>query len=348
MDVAIIAAARFPIAEPFAGGMEAHTHQLADALAERGHEVTVYAAGGAGRFRTRAMIAADFEPSPRSRLDVAAGPCDRLGEHHSYLDAMVDLATAGHDLVHINAVHHLPFACTSLLPARSTATLHSPPTPWLESAIGIAHRRRNPPRLASVSESNANAWRDVPIERVIPNGVDVERWCQGPGGDGAIWTGRVVPEKGPHVAIAACRTAGLALRIMGPIHDRAYFDELIAPQLGPDVEYVGHGTHAELIDAIGQASVAVVTPLWDEPFGLVVIEALACGTPVAALARGAMSELVDAEVGALATDLDQLPGAIGRAVTRDRGACRQRAMARHSAVRMVDAYETWFDEVIAS
>jgi glycosyltransferase involved in cell wall biosynthesis len=135
---------------------------------------------------------------------------------------------------------------------------------------------------------------------------------------------------------------------MGPIHDQAYFDELIAPQLGVEVEYLGHGTHTELIDAVGHASVAVVTPLWDEPFGLVVIEALACGTPVAALARGAMTELVDAEVGALATDLHQLPAVIRRAATRDRNACRWRATSTHSAVRMVDAYEAWFDKVIAA
>jgi glycosyltransferase involved in cell wall biosynthesis len=202
--------------------------------------------------------------------------------------------------------------------------------------------------LASVSRSNADAWHGIPIERVIPNGVDVHRWRQGPGGDGAIWTGRLVPEKGAHVAIAACRAAGLPLRIMGPIHDHAYFDELIAPQLCADVEYVGHGTHDELIDAVGHAGVAVVTPLWDEPFGLVVIEALACGTPVAALARGAMTELVDADVGALATDVEQLPSAIRRAASRDRDACRQRAASTHSAARMVDAYETWFDEVFAA
>ena len=261
---------------------------------------------------------------------------------------MLDLASAGHDLVHINAVHHLPFACTSMLAARTTATLHSPPTPWLESAIGIASGRRNPPRLASVSMSNATAWRGVPIERVIPNGVDIDRWQQGPGGGGAIWTGRIVPEKGPHVAIDACRAAGVALRMMGPIHDQGYFDACIEPMLGPDVEYVGHGTHAELIDAIGQARVAVVTPLWDEPFGLVVIEALACGTPVAALARGAITELIDTEVGAVASDIGQLAVAIASAATRNRDACRQRAVARHSATRMVDEYELWFDEVLAS
>jgi glycosyltransferase involved in cell wall biosynthesis len=199
-----------------------------------------------------------------------------------------------------------------------------------------------------VSRCNADAWRGVAIERVIPNGVDVDRFRCGPGGDAAIWTGRIVPEKGPHLAIAACRAAGMALRLMGPIHDEAYFEDRIAPQLGPDVEYIGHGTHDDLVEEIGRSSVAVVTPLWDEPFGLVVIEALACGTPVAALGRGAMTELVDDEVGAVAPHVQELATAIRSAAGRDREACRQRAVSRHAANHMVDTYERWFSEVVAA
>ncbi|MET0144758.1 MAG: glycosyltransferase [Ilumatobacteraceae bacterium] len=348
MDVAILAAARFPISEPFAGGMEMHTHLLADNLARRGHDVTVYAAGGSGRFHVRPMLPMDFEASVTARRDVSAGANDGMAEHHSYLEAMVALASSGHDVVHLNAVHHLPFACAGLLDAVVTATLHCPPTPWLESALQIAARTARPPHLASVSRTNAAAWRPTAIDRVIGNGVDLTTWLPGPGGDAAVWMGRLVPEKAPHLAIDACRAAGRELRLLGPVHDIGYFRAEVQPRLGADATYLGHANVGEVAAVVAESAVAVVTPVWDEPFGLVVIEAMASGTPVAALARGALAELVDDEVGALADDPASLASVIEVAATRDRSACRRRAERAFSADVMVDAYETWFAELLAS
>lgn len=350
MDVAILAAARFAIHEPFAGGMEMHTHVLADALAARGHAVTVYAAAGEGRFRTEALLPVTFRSSKNARLDVSAGPDSALSEHHSYLDGMLRLADGGHQLVHINAVHHLPFACTGLLPCAVSATLHSPPTPWLESALKLSAERRNPASLVSVSETNAAEWYGVPVDRVIPNGVDLDAWRFGPGGDAAVWTGRIVPEKAPHLAIDAARLAGLPLRLLGPVHDVNYFDQQVRPRLGRGIEYLGHGATAEVAAIVGQSGVAVVTPTWEEPFGLVVAEALACGTPVAGFARGALPELVDPATGVLVTpgDVAELAEAMTAAARLDRSACRRRAIESFSATRMVDDYETWFGELIAS
>ena len=360
MDVAILATARFPIAQPFAGGMEAHTHALAEGLSRRGHAVTVYAAGGEGRFRVRPMVPLDFQPSERARGDVASAPHDVVAEHHSYLEAILELGASSHDLVHVNAVHHLPFACAHLLSAVVTATLHSPPTPWLESALALAGGRG--PRLASVSSTNAAAWtsparpgatepgdhRAIDVDRVIGNGVDLDTWRPGRGGHGAAWAGRLVPEKAPHLAIDACREAGVPIRLIGPAHDPSYFRAEVAPRLGPDAAYLGHGTVAEVVELFGSSDVAVVTPTWDEPFGLVVIEAMACGTPVAGLARGALSELVDGTVGGLATDPAGLPAAVTAAMHCDRRRCRQRAEQRHSLAAMVDAYERWFTELLAA
>ncbi|CAN5855261.1 MAG: glycosyltransferase [Ilumatobacteraceae bacterium] len=348
MDLAILSAARFAIREPFAGGMEAHTHALAEGLTQRGHKVTVYAADGDGQFDVHRMLPVDFRPSDHARRDVAALPNDVIAEHHSYLEAIVHLASSHHQLVHLNSVHHLPFACTSLLQAPVTATLHSPPTPWLESAVTIARRRRNPPRLTSVSRSNAAAWAAVGVDHVIENGVDLNVWRAGEGGEGAVWTGRIVPEKAPHLAIEACRRAGVPLRIMGPIHDVAYYDDFIAPRLGPDTTYLGHGTAADVADVVGRSSVAVVTPTWQEPFGLVVAEALACGTPVAAFACGALPDLVDADTGVLAPadDVEALSAALLQAATLDRATCRSRAEARYSSHGMIDAYDQWFAAVV--
>ena len=348
MNVAILAAARFTICEPFAGGMEMHSYLLADGLAARGHDVTVHAAGGCGRFTMQRMLPVDFEPTPAARRDISAGPTSALAEHHSYLDAIIRLADSDHDLVHINAVHHLPHACASLLPSIVTATLHTPPTPWLESALALGAGRPAAPMLVSVSRANAAAWTTAEIERVIPNGVNLDAWHEGGGGSGAAWWGRIVPEKAPHLAIDAALLARMPITVMGPIHDERYFAEQIRPRLGPCVRYLGHCSIDVMATVVGNAAVAVVTPLWEEPFGLVVVEALACGTPVAGFARGALPELVDSSSGVLCTpdDVEALADSMIAAAQLDRAACRRRAEERFSASTMVDAYEAWFAELI--
>ena len=251
MDVAIVASARFPIAEPFAGGMEMHTHVLANGLAARGHQVTVYAAGGAGNFAVEQMLPVDFEASAVARRDVAAPPRTLLAEHHSYLDAMLRITGAHHDVVHVNAVHYLPFATSGLVPAPVVATLHTPPTPWLESALVLARRRPRPPFVVSVSHANAAAWGPGAVHDVIHNGVDLSRWRQGAGGGGAVWTGRIVPEKAPHLAIDAARRAGLPIELLGPVHDEQYFAGEVLPRLGPDAVYLGHATVARTAEVVG-------------------------------------------------------------------------------------------------
>ena len=168
----------------------------------------------------------------------------------------------------------------------------------------------------------------------------------GPGGP-AVWTGRLVREKAPHEAIDACRRAGMPLVLAGPAPDPAYFATEVAPRLGPDVVHVGHLDHRAIARLLGRASVAVVTPGWDEPYGLVAAEALACGTPVAAYSRGALPEIVVDEVGALATpgEVDGLAEAIHLARTRDRHAAREHAVRHHSATRMVEEYERLYAEL---
>ena len=349
MDVGIVATARFPISEPFAGGMEMHTHLLADELGRRGHDVTVYAAeGGDGCFTVAPMLPVAFAATEAARRDISAGATVSLAEHHSYLDAVLRLAAAGHDLVHVNAVHHLPFACSSMLSSVVTGTLHSPPTPWLESALALAAARANAPELVSVSNSNARAWQGVSIRGVISNGVDLDVWRAGTGGPAAVWSGRLVREKAPHLAIDAARVAGMPLQLLGPAHDDAYFESEIAPRLGGDIEYLGHRPLAEVAAVVARSRVAVVTPTWEEPFGLVVAEALACGTPVAGFARGALAELLDERTGVLVgpDDVPALAAAMNAAGALDRADCRSLAEQRYSSATMVDAYERWFGDLI--
>jgi len=244
--------------------------------------------------------------------------------------------------VHNNSLHHLPVAMSSMLPVPLITTLHTPPTPWLESAIRLTPSAR----FVAVSRFTALQWQESTRAEIILNGVDTAKWTPGPGGPGAIWFGRLVPEKAPHLAIEAARIAGLPLDLAGPVYDTEYFDRLIRPQLGPRVRYLGHLGTRELAKRVGRSAVAAVTPLWDEPYGLVAAEAMACGTPVAAFDRGALPEVIAPEGGRLAAagDPDALASALLAAAALPRAGVRRHAELHCSLGTMVDRYERLYEQ----
>jgi glycosyltransferase involved in cell wall biosynthesis len=351
MRIALIGSARFGIAEPVAGGMESMLLSLSVDLARLGHAVTVFAGTGTcetepfPRVRCVPLTDRPFVPSAAARTDVSM-PSDRfMAEHHAYLVLGQHLRDTDVDVVHNHSVHYLPPLYDLSVPM--VHTLHSPPTPWLESAY--VHRSRPGDLVVSVSTANASLWGDV-VDDVVPNGVDLDRWAlrrDVERGCDVVWTGRVVPEKGPHLAIDAALLAGRAIDLAGPVHDAAYFDAEIAPRLGPRVRYLGHLRVAELADVVGRAAVAVVSPMWDEPFGLVVPEALALGTPVAAFARGGIPDLLDESCGVLAEpgDVASLADAIGRAAGLAAEACRRRAATQCSSMVTARRYVELYDAV---
>jgi glycosyltransferase involved in cell wall biosynthesis len=339
LRIGVIASSTQTVEQPFAGGMEAHTVALAESLRARGHEVTIHDGSGGG-FAARTGYG-HLRLSQAAREDVSMPARGFLEEHHAYLSLMTSLDRQGYDVVHNNCLHYLPVAMAPALRTPMLTTLHSPPTPWLESAIAVAAADRAGSRWASVSRANAAAWAHAASPcRVIPNGISLETWRYGrPRRGGAVWSGRIVPEKGTHLAIEAARLARIPLTIAGPVHDRDYFERCLAGA-GPDVVYAGHLDSGSLAELVGDAEVALVTPCWEEPFGLVAIEALACGTPVAAFARGALPEILDARTGVLARpdDAADLARRIGRARGLSRAACRRRAERRFSLEAMTDRY----------
>jgi glycosyltransferase involved in cell wall biosynthesis len=350
LRICLIASSRFPVREPFAGGLEAHTHVLASELVRRGHQVSLFAGEGSDPTLPVTVLPVEtFECSDSARADVAAPPRQWMAEHHAYLGLMLELAGSGaerFDVIHNNTLHHLPVAMASSVPVPMVTTLHTPPIPWLESAACFAPSHS---RFAAVSDCTSRAWSHAVVSTTILNGVDTDLWRQGEGGGGVVWTGRIVPEKAPHHAVAAARAAGVPIRLAGPALDQSYFEAEIEPRLGPDATYLGHLPQAELVDVVGAADVAVVTPEWDEPYGLVAAEAMACGTPVAAYARGALPELVDASTGRLAPpgDIAGLAGAILAARDLDRDVVRRTAQLRFGKHRMVAEYEQLYLELVA-
>ena len=350
LSIGLIASARHPIREPFAGGLESQTHALAMALRQRGHAVRVFASA-------ESDPALGFEPvcapglglnlSDASKDDESMPAESFLEEHHAYLSLMLRLRSEGLDVVHNNSLHYMPVAMAELLPCPVLTTLHTPPTPWIESAAKSATGQRNLHWVA-VSHVTAGHWDPILSAGVIQNGIDTARWRPLPRDEvrrRVVWTGRIVPEKGTHHALRAARRAGLPCVVAGPIGDEAYFRECVEPELGPDRHYAGHLDRAALRELVAGSAAAVVTPCWEEPFGLVIAEALACGTPVAAWRRGAVAELLPHGCGRLAEpgDVEGLAAAMLDAIAEvDRDECRRYAVARLGLERMVDQYEDLF------
>lgn len=347
--IALVASARYPIREPFPGGLEAHTWQLTHRLRGRGHDVVVFGAPGSDQSLGVHPMPALPPISAAARSDVGMPADWFLAEHHAYLALLLDLGRdQGFDLVHNNSLHYLPLAMAPSLPAPVLTTLHTPPTPWLESAVRTGDAAML--RFAAVSTYTADQWRPLGADAtVVRNGVDTSVWTAGPGGGRPVWSGRIVPEKGPVEAIRAARAAGTGLRLAGPTPDRRFFAEEVRPLLGGAITYEGHLDHRSLAAVLGTASVAVVSPCWDEPYGLVVAEALACGTPVAGFARGALPEILTPECGVLVPpgDVDALAEAIPRAAALDRTAARLRAETHCSIEAMTDGYEALYERMCA-
>jgi glycosyltransferase involved in cell wall biosynthesis len=348
LRICLIASARFAVCEPFAGGLEAHTHLLATELIRRGHEVSVFAGPGSDpSLPVTELPVGSFRDTSAGHGPSGTTPEEWMREHHAYLDLMLQLVRHGaerFDVIHNNSLHYLPVAMSKAVAVPMLTTLHTPPVPWLESALVLTP---DGSAFAAVSEWTRQAWGHVVSSQLVLNGIDVSRWQPGPGGGGAVWSGRIVPEKAPHEAIDAARLAGLSLQLVGPVHDRAYFAREVAPRLGGPIRYAGHLDQAALSRVVGGASVALVSPAWEEPFGLVAAEAMACGTPVAAYARGALPEIVDSTTGRLARagDVADLARVAREAMLLDRAAVRTSAEDRLSVTAMTDAYQRIYESM---
>lgn len=355
LRVAVIGPSRFPISQPFAGGLESLVWHLVHGLQARGHHVTLFAAEGSDVVEEgHSFPLAGWEPSRSARGDVSMPEAAFMLDHHSYLTLLMALGgrlADRFDVVHNHSLHYLPVAMAPSLPQPVLTTLHTPPTPWLESAV---HAASDGPSsaFAAVSGFVADQWvlPGGPAE-VVLNGVDYAGWPEGSGGPDLVWSGRIVPEKAPHLAVEAARLAGRRIVLAGPVHDDAYFASRILPSLGPDVAYAGHLASPDLAHLVGSSAAALVTPVWDEPYGLVVAEALACGTPVVAFRRGGIPEIVSSpRLGALVDpgDTRAMARAVDGVTRLDRRRVREHALTHLSRTSMVTAYERIYHRLVSA
>ncbi|HEX9343426.1 MAG TPA: glycosyltransferase family 4 protein [Actinomycetota bacterium] len=346
MRIALVAPPWFSVPPDGYGGIESVVALLADGLAERGHEVTLFAPPGS---RTRARLVAPLgeEQSPpagavgdpwyEAAHAVAAyeraEEFDLLHDHTGPVGASIG-AVSGATVVH---TLHGPFTGPAkLLYGRLARKL------WFV-AISESQRSFAPPGLR---------WAGV-----VYNGIAMDRYPFAAGrdrGDYLVFIGRVDEEKAPDLAVEAARRAGRKLLMCCKIQnerEERYWAEKVEPLLGrdgADVEVLGECDHDDKTRLLGGAAAVLFPVQWPEPFGLVMVEAMACGTPVVAWRNGSVPEVVeDGRSGFMVDSMDEFVAAIGKVDQLDRAAARDHVARRFSAEAMVDGYEEAYRRALA-
>jgi len=344
LRIAQVAPLYEPVPPALYGGSERVVAHLTEELVGRGHDVTVFASGDSD---TPARLIA---PTPRAlRLDPTA--TDTLSPHVIELDQVFERA-ADFDVIHCH-VDYLAFPFGRLVGTPTVHTLHGRlDLPFL---VPVFRHFRDVP-VVSISGAQRTPLRDLDVAwaGTVYHGLPVEGAPRSPGGGGRYlaFLGRICPEKGPDVAIEVAKRAGVPLKLAAKVDpvDRPYFEQVIRPLLDhPLIEFIGEIADEEKARFLGDA-LALLFPIdWPEPFGLVMIEALACGTPVIARERGSVAEIVvHGQTGFVAETVDELVSAVKRIDIVDRAACRRHFEARFTAARMADDYEEIYRRLLAA
>ena len=347
LDIAVIGPSRFPIREPYAGGLEVVVAKEVRALRARGHRVTLYAAAGSeGHHRPLEFTTL---ATATGRGDSYYPPGGYEADCAEFGRVMRHVGDSGYDVVLNHSLSHVPLEWAAETGAPMITTLHCPQLGPMQEMFDRHESATG--RVLAVSRSVLNSWRIPQGAEVLPNGVDLGIW--GPrrriaGPPRAVWTGRIVPEKGPHLAVQAAGRAGVELDLAGRVGDREYLRRVLEPRLrdaGDRVRLHGPLDRRALVPMVAKASVALVTPCWEEPFGLTAVEALACGTPVVALARGGIREILSGQPGVVLVEpgrdpVSALAAAIPAALTLDRHVTARAAAAAFSHDARIDSLET--------
>jgi glycosyltransferase involved in cell wall biosynthesis len=339
MKIAQIAPLCEAVPPPLYGGTERIVAWLTDALVELGHEVTLFASGDS---RTRAQLVPGRDQA--IRMDPAPLKSD-IAAHLSMLHE-VRARAAEFDVLHFH-VDLLHFPMFTDCVERTITTLHG----RLDlKDLADAYRRWPHYPLVSISDHQRRPLRFANWRGTVHHGLPESLFPFSPRAEGGYlaFLGRISPEKRPDRAIAIARATGMPLRIAAKVDaaDRQYFHERIEPLLDdPLVDFVGEIGDADKARFLGDAAALLFPIDWPEPFGLVMIEAMACGTPVVAWNCGSVPEVLeDGVTGRIVDDLDTATRAVHEVVGYDRRRIRSTFERRFSAIAMARRYEDLYGQ----
>ena len=349
LKIAQIAPLWFPIPPEKYGGIERVVSLLTEGLVKNGHDVTLFAAAGS---KTAAKLVTVFDkplieggvswnnPVWNLRnLSIATEMANKEGFDiiHTHLDIW---SVFFHNLSNCPVIHtmHNPLY-------RTNADANK------DDRLRLFTEDAAKTNIAFISESaKSQAMINFPKSRVVYNGIDLDDFKFGNGGDHFIWIARVNKHKGIENAIAAAEKLGVRLTLAGRIDptQQDYFDTVIKPHLNDKITFIGELSQSQLPEFYGSATALLYPIEWEEPFGLVVAEAMACGTPVIAYRRGSMPELIeDGKTGfVIDSDIDLLAEKMKEVGSMDRNYVRNHVQNNFSKEKMVAEYEKFYMDLL--
>ncbi len=346
LRIALLAPPWIPVPPRGYGGVESVVSLLAEGLVDRGHDVTLYAAPGSRSAATVRHVLAEDHPD---EIERALYEADHVARVFADLDQSED------DGLPFDVVHdHCGFTALAMADRISVPMVHTLHGPFT-AQTGQFYRAHGPKaRLVAISQAQkASAPTGLVTAAVIPNPVDVTAWpyrsCKD---EYLLWIGRMHETKGPHRAIEAARRAGYPLILAGPVQpgQEEFFRDAVAPHVdGRWVRHVGEVGGQAKADLIAGARGLLMPIRWNEPFGMVMIEALACGTPVISFDEGAAAEIVqDGVTGFLVDDETAMAEAVGRISSLDPRDCRADVAIRFGIDGVAAAYERVYQSTALS
>ncbi len=364
MRIAQIAPPWLPVPPVGYGGIEVVVHHLTEGLVARGHEVTLFAPGDS---KTKAKLSSVFAKALGNDGSLKNNPYTELFELHGAFAHASEF-----DIIHSHAVGQAMFFA-DLVKTRVVHTVHG----TLTAGEQNSDKRRvyqtfSHQNFVSISNAQRLGIPELHFVATVYNGVDLSQFAPGDGGGGYLaWLGRITPKKGVVEAIHVAKAVGVPIKLaafIDPI-DQPFFDSAIKPLVdGTSVEFIGQLNDQERSLFLQKAKAFLFPIKWQEPFGLVIVEAMACGVPVVAFGQGSVPEIVkDGETGWIIPTGQSRPdvvdesgiagmtGAIKKILSLDatsyqamRQACRKHIEANFSIEKMIDGYEAVYEKLFRS
>ena len=327
-----------PVPPPGYGGIEQVIALLAAELTERGNHVTLFAAPGT---RSDARVLSPLEGPHPDEIEMSLYEAD----HVASTFARMEQADPPFDVLHDNC----GFTAFAFADRIDTPVLHTLHGPFTEQTTAFYRRHADKAKAVALSGYQADqAPAELDVVAVIGNPIVVDDFPFGAEeGDYLLWIGRLNEDKGPNRAIAAAREAGARLLLAGPVQpgQESFFEREVEPHLDGRIRYIGE-VGDEKRELYAGASALLMPIRWAEPFGLVMTEAMACGTPVIAFPEGSAPEIVvHGETGFVVDDEHEMAATVARIGEIDRGRCRESARERFDVSAVAEAYESAYERV---
>jgi len=341
MRIAQVAPLWERVPPPAYGGIELVVGLLSDELVRRGHEVALFASG---------------DSISLAKLESIHPQCLRsncTAKEYSIYE-MLQLSRV-YERAHEFDVIHSHIGCaalsyTNLVKTPTIHTLHGIFT--LDNEKLFVQGRRQP--YVSISNAQREPRLNLNYVATVYNGIDPSTYefHQQPHDPlYLVFVGRFSPEKGPHLAIEIAKRSGWCLKMAGKVDvvDMEYFEQKVKPHIdGKQIEYLGEANHAQKNALLGGALATLFPITWQEPFGLVMVESMATGTPVIAMAMGSTPEvIVHGQTGFLCHSVEEAVAALAPAAELNRYACREHVLTHFSVQRMTDGYEAVYQQILA-